>query len=93
MLSHGMRGEAIPPHPTPVTAAQAAERLERTPATIRQWAIRYGARQLGRAGRETVYDYADLASIEACIWRGEPVPPTPADRDDLRAQLVWEAAA
>ncbi|TMR97881.1 hypothetical protein [Nonomuraea basaltis] len=57
---------------TPVTARGAARRLEREPCTIRKWASRYYARVLGRAGRETVYDYADLATIEWCIWAGHP---------------------
>ncbi|WP_204061573.1 hypothetical protein [Microbispora corallina] len=72
--------------PEPVTAATGGNRLNRTPATIRKWGQRYGARQLGRAGRETVYDYRDLATIDGCIHRGEPIPPTPETRDELRAQ-------
>ncbi|WP_188197262.1 hypothetical protein [Nonomuraea sp. SYSU D8015] len=71
--------------PSPVTAREAARRLEREPCTIRKWASRYKARILGRAGRETVYDYADLALIEWCIWAGRPVPTTAEDRDELRA--------
>ncbi|GAA1628239.1 hypothetical protein GCM10009733_026230 [Nonomuraea maheshkhaliensis] len=71
----------------PATARQAADRLDREPSTIRQWARRYQARVLGRAGREAVYDYDDVATIEGCIWRGDPVPPTPEARDELRAQL------
>jgi hypothetical protein len=70
---------------TPVTARQAAQRLEREPCTIRKWASRYRARTLGRAGREQVYDYDDLATIEWCIWIGRPVPPTADHRDELRA--------
>ncbi|MEW1843732.1 hypothetical protein AB0392_37805 [Nonomuraea angiospora] len=76
----------------PVTARQAAERLEREPCTIRKWASRYQARVLGRAGRETVYDFADLATIEWCIWAGHVVPVTPVARDKLRAARR-EAAA
>ncbi|TMR88618.1 hypothetical protein [Nonomuraea basaltis] len=76
-----------------MTARQAAERLEREPCTIRKWASRYRARVLGRAGRETVYDYADLATIEWCIWAGHPVPATPYDRDELRAARRAAAAA
>lgn len=71
----------------PATARQAAARLDRSPITIRQWARRYSARVLGRAGREVVYDFSDLATIEGCIWRGDDVPPTPEARDELRAQL------
>ncbi|MEV4079707.1 hypothetical protein AB0J43_05380 [Nonomuraea fuscirosea] len=77
---------------TPVTARQAAERLEREPCTIRKWASRYQARVLGRAGRETVYDYADLATIEWCIWAGREVPATPEERDELRAARRRAAA-
>lgn len=76
-------------HPT--TARQAAERLQRSPATIRQWARRYAARVLGRDGREQVYDFDDLATIEGCIWRGDPVPPTPEARDRLRTHLSQAA--
>ncbi|MGR6915399.1 hypothetical protein ACU635_14235 [[Actinomadura] parvosata] len=71
----------------PATARQAAARLDRSPITIRQWARRYHARVLGRVGREVVYDYDDLATIEGCIWRGDEVPLTPEARDELRAQL------
>jgi hypothetical protein len=79
--------------PAPVTARLAAERLGREPCTIRKWASRYRARVLGRAGRETVYDYADLALIEWCIWAGCPVPPTVEERDELRAARRAAAAA
>jgi hypothetical protein len=75
----------------PATARQAADRLEREPGTIRQWARRYQARVLGRAGREVVYDYDDVATIEGCIWRGDPVPLTPEGRDELRARLARAA--
>ncbi|MEV1167371.1 hypothetical protein [Nonomuraea sp. NPDC049784] len=74
------------------TARQAATHLDREPGTIRQWARRYQARALGRAGREVVYDLADLATIEGCIWRGDPVPLTAEDRDELRNQLARAAA-
>jgi hypothetical protein len=77
----------------PATARQAATRLEREAVTIRQWARRYSARVLGRVGREVVddYDYDDVATIEGCIWRGDPVPPTAEARDELRAQLCSAA--
>ncbi|MFI9553698.1 hypothetical protein [Nonomuraea endophytica] len=70
-----------------MTARQAADRLNRSPITIRQWARRYQARALGRAGREIVYDFDDIATIEGCIWRGDDIPPTPEQRDELRNQL------
>ncbi|MFC7582459.1 hypothetical protein ACFQYP_00615 [Nonomuraea antimicrobica] len=77
----------------PATARQAADRLDREPGTIRQWARRYQARVLGRAGREVIYDFDDLATIEGCIWRGELVPSAPEERDELRAALARAAAA
>ncbi|MEV0584088.1 hypothetical protein [Nonomuraea sp. NPDC050310] len=70
--------------PEPVTAAQAGSRLGRTPATIRKWQERYAARTLGKAERRVYYDYADLATIDACIHRGDHVPETPELRDRLR---------
>ncbi|MFB4273608.1 hypothetical protein [Nonomuraea sp. GTA35] len=70
-----MRGRDV----RPATARQAATRLEREAVIIRQWARRYSARVLGRAGREVVYDYDDVATIEGCIWRGDPAP-RPAKR-------------
>ncbi|MGR6921187.1 hypothetical protein ACU635_43685 [[Actinomadura] parvosata] len=77
---------------TPVTARQAAERLGREPCTIRKWAQRYRVRVLGRAGRETVYDYDDLATIEWCIWAGHDIPLTVDARDELRAARRAAAA-
>ncbi|MGP3914324.1 hypothetical protein [Nonomuraea sp. 10N515B] len=81
--------------PEPVTAAEAAARLYKEPATIRKWAQRYAARELGRQERRTYYDWHDLATIDGCITRGEPVPPTPEERDQLRAELRtrWQNAA
>lgn len=54
---------------SPATAKTAAVRLCREAVTIRQWARRYGVRVLGKPGREVVYDFAALATIEGCIWR------------------------
>ncbi len=76
---------------TPVTAKTAAARLGRSSVTIRQWARRYCARVMGRAGREVVYDFDDLATIEGCIWRGEVVPPCAEARDALRTRLAAAA--
>lgn len=73
--------------PEPVTAAAAGRRLRRAPATIRQWARRYNALQLGTVDRAVFYEYADLATIDAFIHRGEPVPATPELRAEYRAQL------
>lgn len=69
----------------PVTVAEAAARLRRAPGTIYSWATRYAARKWRSYGR-TMYDYADLATIDGCIHRGDPVPATPEARDELRAR-------
>ncbi|MFI7630252.1 hypothetical protein [Microbispora rosea] len=79
--------------PEPATAARAGARLKRTSATIRKWSERYDARQLGRVGRQVIYDYRDLATIDGCMHRGEPVPPTPEERDRLRAKRRATALA
>ncbi|MBX6386801.1 MAG: hypothetical protein IRZ07_28125, partial [Microbispora sp.] len=75
-----------------VRAPTAARRLNRAPGTIYSWDTRYNVRKWTR-GRTTLYDYADLATIEGCINRGEPVPPTPEQRDQLRAQHRTDALA
>lgn len=73
--------------PEPVTAQAAAARLGKRPGTIRQWARRYNALQLGTVDRAVFYEYADLATIDGFIHRGEPVPATPELRAEYRAQL------
>lgn len=87
--------------PEPVTAVEAAKRLHKRPVTIRQWARRYAARQYDPRHygmpdeRAKYYDYADLATIDGCMSRGEPVPATPELRDQLRENLRtrWRDAA
>lgn len=74
--------------PEPVTAAIAAARLRLKPVTIRTWAHRYGARKQGRYKGRTVYDWHDLKTIDRCLERGEKVPATPEERDELRAQAA-----
>ncbi|MFI7449559.1 hypothetical protein ACIBQX_18830 [Nonomuraea sp. NPDC049714] len=41
------------------------------------------------------YDYNDLATIDGCMRRGEPIPLTADERDQLRASLRtrWQDAA
>jgi hypothetical protein len=80
------------PDVEPATVADAAARLRKRPGTIRCWATRYDARKLGTVKGRTVYDYADLATIDACIHRGDPVPPTPEGRDEIRAARAVQAA-
>lgn len=81
--------------PEPVSATEAAQRLHKSPATFRKWAERYAARQLGRQERRIYYDWNDLATIDGCMRRGEDIPATPEERDQLRAQLRtrWQDAA
>ena len=81
------RGCDIDPDLDPVTAKAAAKLLGRSPITIRQWARRYAARQLGVVDRVVFYDYRDLATIDGCINRGDDIPATPELRDQLRADL------
>lgn len=64
----------------PVTAVEAADRLDRAPSTIRCWALRYGARQLRKIGKRVYYDFADLAVIHRELKHGHPVPETPEER-------------
>ena len=71
----------------PMTAKAAAAQLGKSPITIRQWARRYAARQLGVVDRVVFYDYRDLATIDGCMNRGHKVPPTAELRDQLRADL------
>jgi len=78
--------------PIPMTATAAAEALGRAPGTIYSWATRYRVRKWRQDGR-TLFDYRDLATIDGCIYRGVPVPPTPEERDRLRAQRRRTLAA
>ncbi|HWB35088.1 MAG TPA: hypothetical protein VHA75_03595 [Rugosimonospora sp.] len=68
----------------PVTAVEAADRLDRAPSTIRCWALRYNARQLRKIGKRVYYDFADLAVIHRELQHGHPVPATPEDRVEIR---------
>lgn len=72
--------------PDPITAQAAAHLLGRQPVTIRQWARRYHARQLGTVDRAVYYDYNDLAAIDGYLHRAERVPATPDLRDTAREQ-------
>jgi hypothetical protein len=76
----------------PVNVAQAADRLDRAPGTIRCWASRYGARKLGRDGRNVVYDYSDLSVIDRELRHGHPVPPTPEERAAISGMCPIRAA-
>ena len=69
--------------PEPVTAKQAADRLDKAPSTIRCWVGRYGARQLKKVGRVVYYDYLDLTVIDRELKHGHTVPPTWQERAEI----------
>lgn len=73
---------------------EAAKLLQRSESTLRVWGTRYNARRVRVLGR-VHWDYRDLATIDGCMRRGERVPATPEERDQLRAELRtrWEDAA
>lgn len=77
----------------PVTAYDAARRLDKAYTTIHLWAIRYGARKLGKQDRKLYYDYWDLAVIEREIRHGHPVPGTWQERAAIRSCCPLAAAA
>lgn len=71
----------------PATTTQAAARLGRKPVTIRVWAARYGARQLGSDPldkRRVFYDMRDLRVIEREIMHSHTVPATWQERAEIR---------
>lgn len=72
-----------PPQPVPVTAAEAADRLDRSVGTVYSWVTRHGARRLKRINRRMYYDLNDLKVIEREIRHGHEVPPTPEARAEI----------
>lgn len=70
----------------PVAIAVAAERLQVPEGRIRVWGTRYKARK-AKVNGVVYWDFNDLSTIEALIFRGEPVPKTPELRDAHRVQL------
>jgi hypothetical protein len=68
----------------PVTAVEAADRLDRAASTIRCWALRYNARQLRKIGKRVYYDFADLAVIHRELRHGHTVPASPEERAAIR---------
>ncbi|MEV4672711.1 hypothetical protein AB0K34_13735 [Actinomadura sp. NPDC049382] len=74
----------------PVTSKQAADRLERSPSTIRYWVTHYGARRLGKVGQVMYYDFDDLRVIERELRHGHDVPSTPEERAEIAAACpLW----
>lgn len=76
-----------------VTAVEAARMLDRQPSSIRCWATRYGARQLGKIGKAVYYDFMDLAVIERELAHGCKVPPTVEERAAIRSHCPLAVAA
>jgi Helix-turn-helix domain len=67
-------GGVMPPRPTLqpddlVTPAQAAELLGVEPNLVRVWIHRHGIEPLGTVGRWRVYDYNEIAAIDASLRR------------------------
>jgi hypothetical protein len=83
----------------PVTATQAAARLDRSVGTVYSWVTRFHAYRIGRVRRVMYYDLNDLMVIEREIRHGHPVPATPearaaiADVCPLVAEFRAHAAA
>ncbi|TDD97614.1 hypothetical protein [Actinomadura rubrisoli] len=69
--------------PVPVTAVEAAGRLDRSVGTVYSWVTRHGARRLKRINRRMYYDLNDLRVIEREIGHGHPVPATPEARAEI----------
>jgi hypothetical protein len=69
--------------PVPVTAAEAAGRLDRSVGTVYSWVTRFGARRLKRINRKMYYDLNDLRVIDREIGHGHPVPATPEERAEI----------
>ncbi|MER5420354.1 hypothetical protein [Streptosporangium roseum] len=73
--------------PERITIADAAARLRKPEATVRVWASRHHARKLLKLGKTAWYDWRDLATIDRQLRLGLKVPPTPEERDEIRASL------
>jgi len=75
----------------PITLKEAAAHFGRSWSAVRDWPSRYNARRLtipkALGKRHVYYDFADLSTIDAHLFRGEPVPKTPELRDAYRARF------
>lgn len=71
----------------PITIQQAARRLDKPERRVRTWASRYHARRCLKLGKTAYYDWHDLKTIARQIHLGESVPPTPEERDEIRARV------
>lgn len=69
-----LAGVTLPPRPTLeagdlVTPAQAARILGVDPNLVRVWIHRHGIESLGTLGRWQVYDYNEIAAVDAAQRR------------------------
>lgn len=67
-------GVTLPPRPTLepddlVTPARAADLLGVEANLVRVWIHRYGIEPLGTLGRWPVYDYNEIAAVDAALRR------------------------
>lgn len=76
----------------PISVADAAARLRVRPGTIRVWGTRYGVRKVGVIAGRVYFDMLDLSVIRWLIVNEKPVPPTPEERDKVRAELARSRA-
>jgi hypothetical protein len=76
----------------PVTAVQAADRLNRAASTIRCWVSRYNALQLRKVGKRMYYDYNDLYVIDREMYHGHPIPATWQERAEIRGRCPMKTA-
>lgn len=67
----------------PVTAKQAAARLDRAAGTIYSWGTRYKARKQRIRGA-TYYDLGDLRVIDREIFHEHPIPASWQERAQIR---------
>jgi hypothetical protein len=78
-----MPGVIMPPRPTLepddlVTPAQAAALLGVPAGTVWSWIHRYEIRPLGKLGQWNVYDYNDIAAVDARLRRERERESAPA---------------
>jgi DNA-binding transcriptional MerR regulator len=63
-----------------VTPSQAAALLGVPASTVRTWIARYRLQSLGRVGRWNVYDFRDIAQVEASLTQRDRETPKAGER-------------
>lgn len=61
----------------PIRTHDAAQLVERAPATIRAWICWGWIRKLGRSGRQAVVDRTDVLRVDALLDQGHTPPTRP----------------